>query len=82
MTLSADRGNIFWSSNQKQQGCPNSFQNGSEYKGGFPVIAETTRNHIFSKEFSQVMLAAMVLELNFYCKNCLRVILGMRGNPP
>ena len=30
-------------------------------KGGFPVMAETTRNHIFSKEISQVIIAAMVL---------------------
>ena len=29
--------------------------------GGFPVMAETTRNHIFSKEISQVIIAAMVL---------------------
>ena len=35
-------------------------------KGGFPVMAETTRNHIFSKEISQVIIAAMVLALNFY----------------
>ena len=54
----------------------------SELKGGFPVIAETTRNHAFSKEISQVILAAMVLAPNFYCKNCQRVILAMRGNPP
>ena len=26
------------------------------HKGGFPVMAETTRNHIFSKEISQVIL--------------------------
>ena len=51
-------------------------------KGGFPVIAETTRNHIFSKEISQVIFAAMALEPNFYCKNCLRVVSAMRGNPP
>ena len=30
-------------------------------KGGFPVMAETTRNHIFSKEISQEIIAAMVL---------------------
>ena len=35
-------------------------------EGGFPVIAETTSN----QEISQVMLAAMVLALNFYCKDC------------
>ena len=51
-------------------------------KGGFPVMAETTRNHIFSKEISQVIIAAMVLAPNFYRKNCLRVISAMRGNPP
>ena len=28
-----------------------------------------TRNHIFSKEISQVMIAAMVLAQNFYWKN-------------
>ena len=35
-------------------------------KGGFLVMAETTRNHIFSKEISQVIIAAMVLPPNFY----------------
>ena len=45
-------------------------------------MAETTRNHIFSKEISQVIIAAMVLAPNFYGKNCLRVISAMRGNPP
>ena len=45
-------------------------------------MAENTRNHIFSKEISQVIIAAMVLAPNFYCKNCLRVISAMRGNPP
>ena len=50
--------------------------------GGFPVIAETTRNHTFSKEISQAILAAMVLAPNFCCKNCQRVISAMRGNPP
>ena len=51
-------------------------------KGGFLVIAETTRNHTFSKEISQVILAAMVLAPTVYCKNCQRVIPAMRGNPP
>ena len=51
-------------------------------KGGFPVMAETTRNHIFSKEISQVIITAMVLAPNFYRKNCLRVISAMTGNPP
>ena len=51
-------------------------------KGGFPVIAKPTCNHIFSKEISQVILATMVLAPSFYYKNCLRVILAMRGNPP
>ena len=45
-------------------------------------MAETTRNHIFGKGISQVVLAAMVLAPNFYCKNCLRVVSAMRGNPP
>ena len=35
-------------------------------KGGFPVMTEITRNHIFSKEISQVIIAAMVLVPNFY----------------
>ena len=34
--------------------------------GGFPVMAENTRNHTFSKEISQVIIAAMVLAPNFY----------------
>ena len=38
----------------------------NESKGGFPVMAETTRNHIFSKEISQVIIADMVLAPNFY----------------
>ena len=54
----------------------------SENTGGFPVIAETTPNHTFSKEISQVMLADMGLAPDFYCKNCQRVISAMRGNPP
>ena len=29
-----------------------------------------------------MILAAMVLPPNFYCKNCLRVVSAMRGNPP
>ena len=37
----------------------------TNHKGGFPVMAETTRNHIFSKEISQVIIAAMVLAPNF-----------------
>ena len=45
-------------------------------------MAETTRNHIFSKEISQVIIAAMVLAPISIEKNCLRVILAMRGNPP
>ena len=59
-----------------------SFTLGEPHKGGFRVIAETTRNNIFSKEISQVMLAAMVLAPDFYCKNCQRVISAMKGNPP
>ena len=43
-----------------------SIQIQSVIKGGFPVMAETTRNHIFSKEISQVIIAAMVLAPNFY----------------
>ena len=31
----------------------------TQHKGGFPVMAETTRNHIFSKEISQVIIAAI-----------------------
>ena len=59
-----------------------SFTLGEPHKGGFRVITETTRNHIFSKEISQVMLAAMVLAPDFYCKNCQRVISARRGNLP
>ena len=29
-----------------------------------------------------MILAAMVMAPNFYCKNCLRVFSAMRGNPP
>ena len=29
-------------------------------------MAETTRNHIFSKEISQVIIAVMILAPNFY----------------
>ena len=42
------------------------FWTGMANKGGFPVMAETTPNHIFSKEISQVIIAAMVLAPNFY----------------
>ena len=34
-------------------------------EGGFPVIAETTRNRTFSKEINQVILATMVLTPSF-----------------
>ena len=51
-----------------------------DFKGGFPVMAETTRNHIFLKEISQVIIAAMVLAPHFYWKNCLRVISSLRRN--
>ena len=59
-----------------------SFTLGEPHKGRFRVIAETTCNHIFSKEISQMMLAAMVLVPDFYCKNCQRAISDMRGNLP
>ena len=44
----------------------NSEKSAGYTKGGFHVMAETTRNHIFSKEISQVIIAAMVLAPNFY----------------
>ena len=34
-------------------------------KGGFLVMEEPTRNHIFSKEINQVIIVAMVLAPNF-----------------
>ena len=43
-------------------------------------MAETTRNHIFSKEISQVIIATMVLAPISIEKICLRVISAMRGN--
>ena len=46
---------------------------GNYFKGGFPVIAETTRSHIFSIEVNQVILAAIVLAPNLYCQNRLQV---------
>ena len=57
------------------------FGDGINFKADVFVIAEIIRNHIFSKETSQVILAAMVLAPNFCCKNCLRVISTMRGFP-
>ena len=38
----------------------------STVKADFLSWAENTRNHIFSKEISQVIIAAMVLAPNFY----------------
>ena len=37
--------------------------------GGHPIIGKTSRNHNFSTEISQVILATMVLAPNFCCKN-------------
>ena len=75
-----ERGNEYWPKLNEQflepdEDCL------KELKGEFPVIAEATRNHTFSKEISQVILADMVLATNFYYKNCLRVISAMRRNP-
>ena len=41
------------------------------------LATENTRSHIFSIEIDHVILAAMVLAPNFYCQNCLRMILSM-----
>ena len=35
-------------------------------KGGLPLIAETTRRHVFSTEISEVILSVMVFVPNFY----------------
>ena len=44
-------------------------------KGGFPVIAETTRCHTFTKEINHASPRSQYFNENFYCKNCLRVFL-------
>ena len=37
------------------------------FEGEFPLIAETTRIHIFSIRISQVILGAMILTQKFCC---------------
>ena len=50
-------------------------------KGGFPVIAENIRSHVFSTEICRVILADMVLTPDFSWLKWLRVVLAMTGNP-
>ena len=46
---------------------------------GFPVMAETTRNHTFTKQISHATSRSQYFNENCYCKNCLRLFLAMTG---
>ena len=50
-------------------------------KGGFPVIAEISRNHVSTKEINHANTRSQHSEGNFYCKNCLRAFSTMTGIP-
>ena len=50
-------------------------------KGGFPLIAEITRCHAFTKEINHASARCQYFNNNFYCKNCLRVFSAMTGKP-
>ena len=50
-------------------------------KGGFPVIAQTSRSHVFTKEINHASTRSQYLNGNFYCKNRLRVFSAMTGKP-
>ena len=50
-------------------------------KGGFPLIAEITRCHAFTKEINHASARCQYFNDNFYCKNCLRVFSAMTGKP-
>ena len=45
--------------------------------GGFPVMAEITRNHTFTKQISHATSRGQYFDENFYCKNCLLVFLSI-----
>ena len=51
------------------------------YKGGFPLIAEITRCHTFTKEINHASARCQYFNENFCCKNCLRVFSAMTGKP-
>ena len=48
---------------------------------GFPVMVETTRSHICTKQINHATSRSQYFNENFYCKNCLRVLLTMTGKP-
>ena len=52
-----------------------------QHKGGFPLIAEITRCHAFTKEINHASARCQYFNDNFYCKNCLRVFSAMTGKP-
>ena len=50
-------------------------------QGGFPIIAEITHCHTFTKEINHASSRSQYFNENFYCKNCLRVFSAMTGKP-
>ena len=52
-----------------------------QYKGGFPLIAEITSCHTFTKEINHASDRCQYFNKIFYCKNCLRVFSEMTGKP-
>ena len=49
-------------------------------KGGFPLIAEVTRCHTFTKEINHANARCQYFNKNLYCKHCQRVFPAMVGN--
>ena len=54
---------------------------GDQAWGGFPLIAEFTGCHTFTKEINHASARCQYFNENFYCKNCLRVFSAMTGKP-
>ena len=50
-------------------------------KGGFLVIAQTSRSHVFTKEINHASTRNQYLNGNFYCKNRLRAFSAMTEKP-
>ena len=50
-------------------------------RGGFPVIAESTRSHVFTNGINHASTRSQYVNRNFYCKNCVRVFSDITGKP-
>ena len=54
---------------------------GKQIKGGFPVIAEITRRHTFTKEINHAGARSQYFNETFYPENNLRMSFAMIGKP-